>query len=287
MMTKLIAPLIILLFLAGNFAQGQENKALLDAKLELLDAKMKLLDNQLKTTETYTDGLEKKIKLLDSLTAATKNAQTPKEIETDSLQPKPFISAITINPLRLFEGGLQLSYERVITDALSLKAGIMGTYCTQQGLGNTYISNQELSYFDKSTNTYQSYNGKMVSGFGIIVQAQNYLLPRIHSDIKPPLGLYAAPQFMYRRIFLTGEEYSQEFNKTTEVTQNLHVMRFGLIIGGKFTIQDVLCVDVYLGGMMRMSKYVGESKITRYKQWRNIDYSGVMPVMGINFGIMK
>lgn len=280
-------PLIILVLLYSTLLHGQENQELLDTKLELLDAKMKLLDNQIKTTENYTDGLEKKINLLDSLIETNKKVQLPKEQEIDSLQPKPFNSAITINPLRLFEGGLQLSYERVITNALSLKAGVMGTYCTQQGMGNNYIRNQELSYFDKSTNTYQSYNGKMVSGFGIIVQAQNYLLHRIHSNIKAPLGLYAAPQLMYRRIFLTGEEYNQELNETTEVTQNLHVTRFGLLIGGKFTIQDVLCVDVYLGGMMRMSKYVGESKITRYKQWRNIDYSGVMPVMGINFGIMK
>jgi len=44
---------------------------------------------------------------------------------------------------------------------------------------------------------------------------------------------------------------------------------------------------VYVGGALRLSKYDGDSKFTKYKQLRNIDFSGVMPNFGVKIGIVK
>ncbi len=64
-------------------------------------------------------------------------------------------------------------------------------------------------------------------------------------------------------------------------------MQGGVIIGSKFTLAKVLCIDAYIGGGMRLSKYYNEKTFTKYKKWYNIDYSGILPTAGINIGILK
>ena len=72
-----------------------------------------------------------------------------------------------------------------------------------------------------------------------------------------------------------------------EITQTLDVLGAGLLLGAKFPVMKVLCVDFYVGGMIRLSTYRGEDGLTRYQKWTNIDYSGVAPTVGLDIGILK
>jgi hypothetical protein len=106
-----------------------------------------------------------------------------------------------------------------------------------------------------------------------------------------PAGLYAAPQLIYRRMWITGNymEYDEEEEDWVEkeITRHLNVFAGGVILGAKLPFMKVLTVDVFIGGNIRLSKYNDEKGFTRYKDWYNIDFSGVYPTAGIGIGILK
>ncbi len=203
---------------------------------------------------------------------------------------KPFTQAITINMARIFEGSLQLGYEKAIKKNLSLDVSLLGTYVTKDGIGGGYLQTQQLAYADITTNSYINYSGSMIRGIGGIVRLKNYLLARVNPYSKAPIGIYAAPQLMYRRVWISGNTYGYDFYPNynqKEITRNLDIMQGGVILGGKFVVAKVLCVDVYMGSVMRLCKYYNEPTFTKYKKWYNIDYSGILPTAGINIGILK
>ena len=185
---------------------------------------------------------------------------------------------------------MQLSYEKAIKNNLSLDMSLLGTYVTKDGFGKGYLQNQDLAYADGISNSYIYYSGDMIRSIGCILRLKNYLLTRVNADSKAPIGLYAAPQLMYRRVWITGNQYEYgiyPFAAQKEFTRNLDIIQGGVILGSKFVVAKVLCLDVYLGGVMRLSKYYNEKTFTKYKRWNNIDYSGILPTAGINIGILK
>jgi len=72
-----------------------------------------------------------------------------------------------------------------------------------------------------------------------------------------------------------------------EVTQKLNVLSAGFYTGWQFVLWKAITADVYVGGVLRLSKYDGEAGFTKYSQLRNIDFSGVMPTFGVKIGIVK
>lgn len=265
-------------------------KSLTDTKLTLLEYKQKVLEAKLELLETIPPQKDLSLKKrMDSIIHLMNKHNN--KISQDTINSKPFTKAIAFNVARIFEGTLQLNYEKAIKNNLSLDVSLLGTYVTQQGIGRSYLKDQQFGFADAATNSYINYSGKMISGLGGIVRLKNYLLTRVNSNSKAPIGLYAAPQFMYRRIWITGNEYEyggiQPFGVQKEITRNLDVIQGGVILGSKFVIAKVLCLDVYMGGVMRLSKYYNESTFTKYKKWNNIDYSGILPAVGINIGILK
>ena len=213
----------------------------------------------------------------------------PETLETDTIIVKPYKSAIKLNPFRLFEGTFQLSYERAINDKFSIDVAGLGTYVSKSGMGGGYLTKQDLEFYNAETNSYNPYNPEMLTGWGIFIQAKSFLLTKYYSNLKAPIGLYAAPQLMYRDILITGIEnvWTDTVYVEKEVKQNLDVLAAGVILGVKFAFLKVLCIDMYVGGVLRLSKYTDEKSCTKYKQWNNIDYSGVLPAAGINIGILK
>ena len=250
------------------------NQKIVEAKMELLEIKMTHKDFGLKKTK------ESPLQLISNSITVT---------QKDTMNINPFTQAITISFNRIFEGTMQLSYEKAIKNDLSLDVSLMGTYVTKDGFGKGYLQNQDLAYADEATNSYIYYSGNMIRSIGGIVRLKNYLLTRVNSDSKAPLGLYAAPQLMYRRVWITGNQYIYDYYMGTqkEITRNLDVIQGGVILGSKFAVAKVLCLDVYIGGVMRLSKYYNEPTFTKYKRWNNIDYSGILPTAGINIGILK
>ncbi len=284
-----LAAATLLLLCCKLYGQDTLNRSvqLLNYKIQLVETQIKLLEAKQQLSEVNPQQLNLKLREMDSLLQALKTKPSIKR--TDTITIKPFQSAFKLNPGRLSEGTFQLSYERVLRKNFSVDVSAMGTYISSGGWGGGYLKGQALYAFSDQSNSYISYQGKVITGWGIVLQARNYLLPRIGSDIEAPFGLYAAPQFMYRKTWITGyymERVDTVWQEKT-VKQNLDVYALGVILGGKFSIKKVICVDIYLGGAWRFSKYTNEKNLTRNKGWRNIDYSGVLPTAGITIGILK
>jgi hypothetical protein len=294
---------------------------MLDVKLQLLDSKLELLDAKIKLWEAKPKELDIKLSELgDKINSMDFEPQmvTKKFKEIDSLlkireEPERYVdlqpqvihesepvfipdykSAIMLDPTKLLEGTFYISYERILNGRFSVNVAGMATYSTKQGMSNFYFSNQSFAYFDALSNSYHSYKGEVMYGGGLNVQFRNYLLASHPNRQKAPLGLYAAPQLMFRKMLITG--YYQEMEEINpgefepvdkQITQHLNIYAGGVIIGLKVPLFKVLTVDLFAGGNIKLSKYNNEKGFTKYKDWFNIDFSGVSPIAGIALGILK
>lgn len=292
---------------------------LLDSKLDLLDTKMKLweakpkeLDIQLKELSSRMNAIQfdpgkmsKKINEIDSLyKLSRKNEESfmKRLTENRNQEAAPALpefnpsykSVIMLDPVRLLEGTFNISYERILNQRFSANLSAMMTYSTKQGLSNLYFSNQRFAYFDAATNRYESYNGEVMSGLGVKLQLRNYLLAGHPGRRSSPIGLYAAPEVMYRHYTITG--YTQSMDQTDDgipemtehrIVQNLDVAAIGAVLGYQIPLFKVLAIDIFAGGNIRLSKYFRESGFTKYKNMHNFDFSGVSPIAGVSIGILK
>ena len=316
----------LILFLGSSpVIYGQDSMAqksqMLDLKLQLLDSKLDLLDTKIKLWEAKPKELDiklneidskvnsmdfdpqmvtRKINEMDSLMKINREVTEPVMIQPEVMAEKEpefiadYNSAVMLDPVRLMEGTFYLSYERILTPSISFSIGGMATYSTNQGLSNYYFTNQSFAYLDAATNEFRTYQGEVISGGGLNVQLRNYLLANHPARKKAPLGLYAAPQFMYRRISIKGNhpEYIEVETdawgwQNKEITQRLNIYAGGVILGLKVPLFNALAVDIFAGGNIKLSGYSNEDGFTKYKDWFNIDFSGVSPVAGIAVGILK
>jgi len=290
---------------------------LLDSKLDLLDTKIKLweskpkeldlrlaeIDSKVKSMEFDPAAMTRKIDEVDSLVKVSlerpvQQAYIPEyqniQEEKEPLYVADYNSAIMLDPVRLLEGTFYLSYERKFSPSISGNLGLMATYSTDQGLSNMYFKNQSFALFDAANGVYQTYQGEVMSGWGVNLQFRNYLLANHPGRRKAPYGLYAAPQLMYRKMTITGNYQVMEEVEPgewelvdKEVVQHLGINAGGVILGIKVPFFKVLALDIFAGGNIRLSKYRDEDGFTKYKDWSNIDFSGVSPVAGISVGILK
>jgi hypothetical protein len=319
----IIGLFIILLSVRNVYGQDSisQKSQMLDLKLQLLDSKLDLLDTKIKLWEAKPKELDARLNEIDSKVKSMDfNPQmvNRKLNEMDSLIKLPRVeeipvgvqqqpaadeepvfvvnhnSAIMLDPVRLLEGTFCLSYERTISPALSFNIEGLATYSTSQGISNYYFSNQSFAAYDVSTKEYRPYVGEVISGGGINFQFRNYLLANHPGRKKAPLGLYAAPQIMYRRVAIKGsrQEYTEVETgnwewQNIELTQHLNIYAGGVILGFKLPLFNALAVDIFAGGNIKLSGYSNEEGFTKYKDWFNIDFSGVSPVAGIAIGILK
>ena len=316
----IVTVLFISVFSNKNFAQESidQKTKMLDLKLQLLDSKLELLDTKIKLWESKPDELDIRLHEIDGKIKAMNfdpaginlkflevdaMIQELKEVNIPVIMPVPAIqeqevefykdykSAIMLNPVSLFEGTFHLSYERLLTDKFSVSISALATYATEQGMSQYFFRNQAFVYLNKSSDTYEIYQGESIAGTGIVLQGKNYLMANFKTRNKAPLGLYAAPQLMYRRVWITGETMEYDIDEDDwvekEIKQRLNICSAGVVIGTKIPVLKVLFADIFVGGNIRLSKYDEESGLTKYKKWYNIDYSGVFPTAGIGIGILK
>ena len=196
-----------------------------------------------------------------------------------------------MNPVRVFEGTLEIACERRINNRNTIEISGMATYANSEGVANFYLKNQSMEYYNSSIRAWDPYNCDNFSGFGTTLQWKNYLLPSVNSRYAAFEGLYAAPYTMYRRIWITGLDNQffpdEDGWREVEIIQKLNILAGGVIVGWEFPVAQVLSLDVFIGGVIRLCHYDTEGGITKYKKWKNIDYSGVMPRAGIKIGILK
>ena len=317
----LILGLSVLIFLVSSPVKGQDylQSELVDLKMNLAETKLDLLDSKIRLWEDKPANLERKLQdienrmgqltfspdefnekflMLDSLLenqqSLLEEKKNPVSVFTE-IPPEPIVIppakyVISMFPVKLFEGTLQLSIERIINQGNSIELSGMATYANKEGLANFYLENQKLNYYSAALSDYVPYNSENLSGYGGSLQWKNYLFPRTNPRYRAPGGLYAAPDLMYRRVFLNGFDriYNEEDEiwEEVEITQRLHIFSGGFYVGWQFILWNSITADVYTGGMIRLSKYDGEEKFTRYKKLSNIDFSGVMPGFGIKLGIL-
>lgn len=290
--------LILLLLAAIGFTNAQDTSkaGLIDLKLELLDTKLELLQMKIEAFNKRISEMNMNAGKIDSLikameepvlNPAPENVPEPFASE-DIYQPQNYKYSMRLNPIRLFEGTFQFSYERVFSENFSVDLSVLGTYATKEGIGGGYMNKQELNTLQDGLSV--SYQGQLFAGAGGIVQPKFFLLAKEENYPKAPAGLYASPFLLYRYVEISGYiyDYLQDIdNRQKEITSYLHVVSLGATIGYKFTFSKVLCIDLYAGGVFRLGKYTDEKTFTRYKQWNNIDYSGVLPTVGISIGLLK
>src|SRR4030042_6601810 len=142
---------LLLILLSCQKIYGQDSTSqksqMLDLKLQLLDSKLDLLDTKIKLWEAKPKELDirlneidskvtamdfdpqavtRKLNEMDSLMKVPRTEAFPSEIQQEKVmaeKPQVFIadynSAIMLDPGRLMEGTFYLSYERILTQALS------------------------------------------------------------------------------------------------------------------------------------------------------------------------
>ena len=301
-------------------ARGQDkpgvDRELIDMKLELLNSRIELFNSQLDIWETKPEELERKLTALDQKIASldfnpvyfneklneieqllenqrSTGEKTGKKIfqslRPDSIPLTPYRTAVSLNPVRLAEGTFYITYERAISPKIGLSISGLATYGTEQGLSGYYVSNQSLDYYNAALDSYMPYRDKNISGYGMVLEMKNYLLTDHYRKQKAPVGLYASPSLMFRRLWLSGiSEYVLEDEWITEeITQLLNIYAAGAVVGWKFTLIKVLYIDAYAGGLIRLSKYDNREGFTKYTSLSNIDFSGVSPTFGISIGILR
>ena len=315
---------LLILYCPGIFGQDSlaQQSQMLDLKLQLLDSKLQLLDAKVKLWETKPQELDTRLNKLDSKIASLdfdpkklnkkinemdslykKSQRTerqidilPKPITKEEIQFMPaYKSSIMINPVALREGTFHLSYERIINNSYSINMSGIATYSTTKGISTTYFTKQSFAYYNDMTQSYDPYTGDVMSGGGFNLQVRNYLRANYPNRQKAPLGLYAAPQFMFKNMSITGY-YKERVEDTTthqytwenrKIVQHLNIFSGGVVLGYKIPLFKVLVVDVFASGNIQLSKYRNEDTFTKYKDWKNFDFSGVLPVVGVTIGILK
>ncbi|MFH1005851.1 MAG: DUF3575 domain-containing protein [Bacteroidota bacterium] len=200
-------------------------------------------------------------------------ASSEKSFSDDSVK-----LSIRLNPIRLFESTFALNYEQRIANHWSLDVTAMGTYGSKDGLSDSYI---RMAMASIDMDGYY-YNTSMIMGWGIMVQPRYFL----SLSKKAPVGAYTAPFAMFRRVSIVSKKWMTG-NQYEECIHNLNIYAMGVVLGWKIPIKKVYCLDFYVGGAFRLSKYDSEKTFTKYNKWTKLDYSGVLPTIGVSIGILK
>jgi hypothetical protein len=276
-----------------KFSDIENRMAKLSFSPEQFNEKFRQLDSLIREEQSRMKEQREFMASLPEIAESSESAEsgTGEGSCGEPVLPPPARYVISIYPVHLFEGNLLLSVERVLNKGNSIELSAMATYATKGGLANYYLKNQRLEYYDAAIADYVPYESENISGYGGELAWRNYIFTRTRQGYSAPNGLYVAPFAMYRRVFISGfdQVYNEEEQQyeMVEVRQKLNIFSGGFYAGWQFVLWDAITADVYVGGIIRLSKYDGEDKFTKYKQLQNIDYSGVMPGVGVKLGIVK
>ncbi|MDA3822203.1 MAG: hypothetical protein PF450_06275 [Bacteroidales bacterium] len=284
---------------------------LIEEEPDYIEQKIGRMEHEIEQIKGYPGEIDKQIFMLDSLIQVQQSYMDKRKrfsrarppvsnyvFAEDNLNasPKTFEIkqsnyVVSILPVKLFEGSMEMSLERVLNQGNSLEISAMATYASPKGISSYYLSNQSFEYFSDASSSFIPYSSESITGYGGSFSWRNYLQARTVPGYSAPGGLYVAPRIMARRLTLSGFDHvyfeEDDAYRTVEVIQKLNVFSGGILAGWQFVIRNVITVDVYLGGMIRLSKYDGIEGFTKYKGIQNIDFSGVMPTAGVKFGIVK
>jgi hypothetical protein len=167
---------------------------------------------------------------------------------------------------RFFAGTLWTGVEFPLQNKKSIYVSGIATY------GSNFTSNRQLIGWGGEFQ-YRSYLGK--------------------GDFVTNYPIYLAGQLMFRRLndYLMVEN-GQFVNDVWTVSQienksSYNVYYAGILLGCQVFVNQVFTLDLNFGGGLRLSQVDGEKSFTKYKNVSDLNYSGVMPRVGLVIGIIQ
>ncbi|MFN5442779.1 MAG: hypothetical protein ACK48V_00965 [Crocinitomicaceae bacterium] len=134
---------------------------------------------------------------------------------------------------------------------------------------------------------------KELIGYGAEFQYRSYLGKGSFTTNYP---IYMAAQLMYRHIdryerkvssYVTDPVSFESSPIYTEGKDAFNVYYAGLLIGCQIFVNQIFTVDLNFGGGLRLSQATDSKSFTKYKNISNLDYSGVVPRVGVVIGIIQ
>ena len=184
---------------------------------------------------------------------------------------------------RAAQGTIQLSREQSIGESYTFIFGLMGTYASTRGLAKPYLKAQNFEYKDPSSSVIYSLENVQALGSGVNIQFRKYLgkRPVVGS------GFYLTPEVFYRFLNLESEVYNPVKSSTETIRRALNLGYVGYSLGYQKIYREMLSIDSYVGGGFFFSKYDDQSKLTKFRNSYQIDYTGFYLNMGILIGIVR
>ena len=276
-------------------AQINDDKAeLIITKQKLFEAELELMKKQLNSSSFNKDSIELlflKVEKLEKEIINTKKQYTYPAYY-DSIVVKPDKNTWEFNFFRLFEGSIELTYERLITSSGAIDISLYGTYAYEHGVGQRYVNDYSYEDYDDDLGQNIYFEADKMYGGGIELKWKKYMLAGKNVGKKSGWkGLYIAPSIMYRGVVYEGktrvhQNYNEGFiNYTTKnFTNTLNIGKLAFLIGNKHVISDTFVLDFFIGGAIRYCEY-SKHDLNRYSSWVDLDYTGIMPVFGLKFGV--
>jgi hypothetical protein len=165
-----------------------------------------------------------------------------------------------------------------------------GTFWT----GVEYPLQNKKSIYISGIATYGSNfdSDRQLIGYGGEFQYRSYLGK---GDFATNYPIYLAGQFMYRHIDRYQLSYTSVMDpitslytsSQTETKDAFNVYYAGLLFGCQIFVNQIFTVDMNFGGGLRLSQASGAKSFTKYKNIADLDYSGVIPRIGIVIGFIQ
>jgi len=162
-----------------------------------------------------------------------------------------------------------------------------GTFWT----GVEFPLNNRKSILVNGIATYGSMSSNKENiGYGGELQYRSYLGK---GSFQTNFPIYLASQFMFRhinsyeKIPYGAVDPISGAAVDTENKSSFNVYYFGVLLGCQVFVNQIFTVDLNFGGGLRLSQVEGEKSFTRYKGITDLDYSGVIPRVGMTIGIIQ
>lgn len=188
-------------------------------------------------------------------------------------------SVYRMDIFRAVQGTIQLAKEIKINHYGSFSIAGMGTFASTRGLAKPYLKAQEFNYIEPSTNLKYNLNDVEVKGFGVNIQLRRYRDSTFN-------GWYVAPEFFYRKLFLSSQ-ISTPSQNNMDVSRQLHLGYLGYSLGYQKVIRDAVVVDAAIGGGFFYSQYANDASFTKYRNNYQIDFTGFYLNASFSVGLIN
>jgi len=157
------------------------------------------------------------------------------------------------------------------------------------------LKNKKSIYFSGIATYGSPTSEKQLIGWGGEFQYRSYLGKGEFNTNTP---IYMATQFMFRRV----DEYKLVTTSTfknvngieqfvgdikNEEHRSFNVYYGGILLGTQVFVNQIFTLDINFGGGLRLVQIDGEKSFSKYKSITSLDYSGVVPRVGLILGIIQ